>query len=212
MARAVSTSSRYGPERDPRPANPQRDRPHPLVVVGLNLLLGAEHGHGPVAEVIVQLVQGGRHDAVGLLPRPALLQHGLAHPADEERLEQRLVGLVEQQIAVELAIGRQGGVEHQPQHGLGLLDLAEGVGRAADRLQLGAQQLVRGPARPAPRRRRRRLDPAEQLVEVLQEPGVRRARGEVQVAEDVLGQRRYVVAQLRVVHCGAFLHQASPLW
>ena len=161
--------------------------------------------------IVVQLVHGGRHDAIGLVPRPALLQHGLAHPADEERLEQRLFGLVEQQIAVELAVGGQGGVEDQPQHGLGLLDLAEGVGRAADRLQLGAQHSPEGlPGRLPPRPCG--LDPAEQVVEVLQEPGVRRARGEVQIAEDVLGERRGVVAQLRVVHCGAFLHRASPLW
>ena len=197
--------------RGPRPANPQRHRPDPLVVVRLDFLFGAEHGHGPVAEIIVQLAHGGRHDAIGLLPRPALLQHGLAHPADPERLEQRFFGLVEQQIAVELAVGRQRGVEDQPQHGLGLLDLAKGVGRAADRLQLGAQHPIEGLPGRLPRRRRR-LDPAEQVAQVLQEPGVRRARGEVQVAEDVPGQRRDVVAQLRVIHFGAFLHSANPLW
>ena len=128
-------------------------------------------------------------DAVGLVPRPALLQHGLAHPADEERLEQRFVGLVEQQVAVELAIGRQGGVEDQPQHGLGLLDLAEGVGRAADRLQLGAQHISEGPPGRFPWRRAG-LDPAEQLVQVFEEPGVRRARREVQIAEDFPAERR----------------------
>ena len=137
-------------EGDPRPANPQRDRPHPFVVVRLNLLLGAKHGHGPVAEVIVQLVQSGRDDPVGFVPRPALPQHRLAHPADEERLKQPLVGLVEQQVAVELAIGRQGGVEDQPQHRFGLIDLLEDVRLAVNRLQFGRQQLSESLAKPAP--------------------------------------------------------------
>ena len=54
---------------------------------------------------------------------------------------------MEQQIAVELAVGRQGGVEDQPQDGLGLFDLSEGVGRAADRLQLVAEDLAKRPPR-----------------------------------------------------------------
>ena len=80
-----------------------------------------------------------------LVPRPPLPQHGFAHPADEKRLKERFVGLVEQQIAMELAVGGQGGVEDQPQHRVGLLDLAEGVGRAADGLQFGPQEISDGP-------------------------------------------------------------------
>ena len=188
-----------GADGRPRPANPKRDRTHPFVLVGLNLLLGAQHGHGPVPDVIVQLAEHGRDDPLGLIPRPALLEHRLAHPANEERLKQAGFGLMEQQIAVELAIGRQRGVEHQSQDGLRLLDLPEGVGRAADGLQLAAQGLVNGPPRRSPvslfcRQR------AKQLVDVFQEPGVRRAGGEVQIAEDFLGGSGYLFPRPLVVH------------
>ena len=61
----------------------------------------------------------------------ALLEHGFADAAEKERLEQGLVGLVKQQVAVQAAIGRQEMVEDQRQDGLGLVHLAEGVGGAA---------------------------------------------------------------------------------
>ncbi len=79
--------------------------------VGLDFLLGAKHGHRPMAEVIVQLVQGGGDDPLGLVPWSPLPQHRFAHPADEKRLKQLLVALMKQQIAVKLAIGRQGSVK-----------------------------------------------------------------------------------------------------
>ena len=80
---------------NPRPANPQRRRAHPLVVVRLDFLFRAEHGHRSMADEIVQLTDDGWHDPFGFLPRPPLLQHGLAHPADEKRLEQCLIRLME---------------------------------------------------------------------------------------------------------------------
>ena len=120
------------------------------------------------------------------------------------------VGLVEQQVAMELAIGRQNGVEDQPQHGLGLLDLLKGVGRAADGLQFGAQQFPEGSPRRFLRRQAGRK-PAEQLVDVVQEPGIRRARGEVQVSEDLLGDGGNVLARLLAIHEAPHCPRASPL-
>ena len=142
------------------------------MVVGLDLLLGAQHGHGPVAEVIVQLARWRptRCDR-SLVPRPALLQHRLAHPPDEERLKQRLLGLVKEQVAMELAIGRQRRVEDQPQHRLSLLDVPEGVGGALELLYGVTQQLVQLPPSGAAAGI---FQQSEQGVEVGEKPRVRR--------------------------------------
>ena len=113
----------------------KRNRPHPLVGVGRDLLLRAEHRDRAVAEVVVQLRDAAADDAVGLLPRPTLLQHGLANPPDEERLKKRFVRLVEEQIAVKLTVAQQGFFEDEAQHCLGLLDLAEGVTTAVEVLE-----------------------------------------------------------------------------
>ncbi len=144
-----------------RPADEKRDRPHPFMGVRLDLLLRAEHGDGPVAEVVVQLGNAAADDAVGLLPRPALLQHGLADPADKERLEQRFVRLVEQQVAMELAIAGQGFFEDQSEHRLGLIDLAESVALTVELLQGFGQTAVD--------RLPRRLDAVGRGVQHLEE-------------------------------------------
>ena len=54
------------------PANEQWDRTHPLVGVGLDLLLRAEDRHRPVAKVIVQLPDRATDDAIAFIPRPPL--------------------------------------------------------------------------------------------------------------------------------------------
>ena len=71
-----------------RPADEQRNRPHPLMGIRLDLLLRAEHGHRPMTQVIVQLGDRAVDDAIGFVPWPALLQHGFADPANEQRLKQ----------------------------------------------------------------------------------------------------------------------------
>ena len=175
----------------------QRDRPHPFVGVGLDLLLGLQHGHRPVAEEVVEPPERAGDDPVRLVPGPALGQHGLADPADEERLEQRLVGLVEQQVAMVPAIGGQDFVEDQPQHGLGLIDLAKGVGSRREAASTLGRITAPGRARwaragdarlgaVAARRRNESSDQPEQGVEIRQEPGVLRPGGEIQVSDDFL--------------------------
>ena len=67
-------------------------------------------------------------DAIRLVPRSALLQHGLAHAADEQGLKQTGFGLMEQQISMVEPVGGQRHVKDQLQHGLRLVDLAKGIG------------------------------------------------------------------------------------
>ena len=153
--------------------------------IGLDLLLRAKHGDGPVAEVIVQLGDCAGDDAIGFLPRPALLQHGFADPADKQRLEQALFRLMEQQVGVELAVAGQGFVEDQPQHGLRLVDLAEGLAPAVQILQgLGEKTVHRLPGRLDPFRAG--IDHLEKVVDVSQEPGIRRAGRKIEISEDFL--------------------------
>ena len=64
--------------------------------VGLDFLLRAQDGDGPVAQVIVELGDRAADDAIGFLPRPALLQHGFKNPAQEQRLEEAFIRLVEE--------------------------------------------------------------------------------------------------------------------
>ena len=92
-------------------------------------------------------MDGRRDDAIGLLPRPALLQHSLAHPADKKRLKQQRVCLVEKQVAVELSIGRQGDVKNQSQDSLRLVHLPECIGDAPGGFELGPQHLAEKPPR-----------------------------------------------------------------
>ena len=141
------------------------------MLVGLDLLLRAEGGHRPMADEIVQLPHCRSHDPVPLAPRPALLEHRLARPADKQRLEQGLVGLVEEQVAVELPVGRQHAVEHQGDRRLGLLAATERFRRAAEPLELVAQALARRlPGRRFGRSRRR--GPGKELVDVFQKPRI----------------------------------------
>ncbi len=68
-----------------RPANIQWNRPNPLLGVGLDFLFSLQHGHGPIADIVVQPRQCGADNAVDFVPGRPLLQYGLAHPADEKR-------------------------------------------------------------------------------------------------------------------------------
>ena len=174
-----------------RPADEKRDRPDPFMRIGLDLLLRAKHGDGPVAEVIVQLGDCGGDDAIGFLPRPTLLQHGFADPADKQRLEQPLFRLVKQQVGMELAVAGQGLVEDQPQHGLRLVDLAEGL--ADHGYMVPAVKILQGLGEKTVHRLPGRFDPfragiyhLEEVVDVLQEPGIRRAGRKVEISEDFL--------------------------
>ena len=84
----MAISSLVAPAGDAGAAQVQRDRPDALVVVGLAALAVLEDGDGAMADVVVELLQGAGDDALGLAPRPALLQHRLEHAGQEERLPQ----------------------------------------------------------------------------------------------------------------------------
>ena len=153
--------------------------------VGLDLLLRAQHGDRPVAEVIVQLGDCAVDDTIGFVPRPALLQDGFADPADEQRLKERFFRLVEEQIGMELAVAGQGLVEDQTQHGLRLLDLAEGLAPAVQILQgLGKKAMHCLPGRLDPLRAA--IDHLEKVIDVSQEPGICRAGRKIEISEDFL--------------------------
>ena len=108
------------------PGDVQRNRPDPLVGVGLDLLGSPQNGHGPVTEVVVEPLHGPDDDPFGLLPGPPFGEHRLESPADEQRLEERLLGLVEQQVAMVAAIGGEEIVEDDSHDRFGLFHLAEG--------------------------------------------------------------------------------------
>jgi hypothetical protein len=50
------------PARHAHVLDVQRNRPHPLMGVRFHLLLRFDRGHGPVADVVVQLVERAVHD------------------------------------------------------------------------------------------------------------------------------------------------------
>ena len=78
----------------------------------------------------------------GLVPGAALGEHGLAGPADEERPEQRLGRLVEEQIAVEFEIAGQKVVEDEPDDRPGLAGLLKGRRTAAEVFEPRADDLA----------------------------------------------------------------------
>ncbi len=186
-----------------RPANEQRNGPHPFVRVRLDMLLGAEDGDRPVAQVIVQVAHRAGDDAIDLVPRPALLQHRLEAAAEKEGLKEGLVALVKQQVAMELAIAGQQAIERQREDRLGLVRLPEGIGAAAKVFERPAQEGGDGlPGRFAAFRCPR--NQAEHLVEVAKKPGVRRPGREVQVSEHVRNGIEGIVTRLHAFYRRSF--------
>ena len=181
------------------PANVERNWMHPFVGIRLDLLLGSQHGHRPVAQVVVQPVQRAAHDTVGFVPRPALLQDGLAQPAKEIRLKQHLVGLVEEQIAMMAAVCGQALVEHQPQHRPGLIGLSKGVALLAKPLQSGLEQLAQSSIGRL-RSGAIRLHTIEQHVQTGEKAGIRRTRGKIQITEGLLEVLLGIGAQFVLAH------------
>ena len=108
-----------------------------------------------VADVVVELLHGPGDDPVGLVPRPALGQHRLAHAGQEERVEQARVRLVGEQVAVVVAVGGQDRAEGQVGDRLRLGHVAE-RGRAGRVQVVGLRPRASGPGPPtgAPRRGR----------------------------------------------------------
>ena len=96
-----------------------------------------------------------------------------------------LFRLVEQQVGVELAVAGQGLLEDQPQHGLRLIDLAEGLALAVQVLQRLGEKAVHGlPGRLDPFRAG--IDHLEEVIDVSQEPGICRAGRKIEISEDFL--------------------------
>ena len=107
------------------PGNEEGDRPQSLVGVGLDLLLGAQHGNGPVPDEVVEPGQRPLDNPLMLIPWSAFSEDRFADPTEKEGLKQGLVGLVKQQVAVVAQVGGRYVVESQLQEALGLIDLAE---------------------------------------------------------------------------------------
>ena len=59
-----------------------------------------QHGHGPVADIIVERGQRGGDDPLAFVPGAAGLENRLADPADHQRPPKLTVSLMEQQVAV----------------------------------------------------------------------------------------------------------------
>ena len=57
----------------------QRDGADPLVRIGLVSMRG-QRGHGPIADVIIEVLDGPFHNALRLVPGRALYKHRFARP------------------------------------------------------------------------------------------------------------------------------------
>src|SRR5437016_11139466 len=102
-----------------------------------------------MADVVIELSEGAGDNPLALRPRWALPQDRLTDAADEKWPEQRLITAMIQWIAVKFSIGRQSLIEHQLQHGLCLIGIAE-RGRL---LTLCRQTIGQQPAQRQPGRR-----------------------------------------------------------
>ena len=78
-----------------------------------------------VADKIVHAPQGLVDDSFRFVPRPPGGDQRFGHSTDEKRPPQIGIALVEQQIAVMLAVGRQKPVEQQLQNPLGLFGIVK---------------------------------------------------------------------------------------
>jgi hypothetical protein len=169
--------------RDARPLQEQRDGADLLVRVVVGVRAGFQHRDGAVADVVVQVRDRAADEALGLVPRAALLQHRLARPRQEEGVEQVGVGLVGQKVGVVRAV--RGGHFHEcgVDDGAGLTRVLE-RGRPT-RFQFG--QAVREPTgERAPRRQvAARFQNGDGVGQPLLEAGVGPAVGEVQVSEQL---------------------------
>ena len=104
----------------------ERNRPHALVRIGLDLLLRFEHRDRPIADVVVELFERAGDDSLGFLPRRALRDSRFERAAEEQRPPQFAVRLMPEQIAMELAVGGQQMSAEQRDDRAGLADVAEG--------------------------------------------------------------------------------------
>ena len=84
-----------------------------------------ERRDGPMANVVVQLVDRAADDPLAFLPRRALSQHCLARAAYKQWSEKRFVRPMKQKVAMKLSIGRQRLIEHQFQHGRRLVRITK---------------------------------------------------------------------------------------
>ena len=110
---------------------------------------------------------------------------------------------MKQQVGVPAAICPRQAVEDQRQDRLGLIHLAEGVGAAgqfAEGLPQGRKQKRRGGGV----NRRVAADLGEEAIRVGEKTGVRGPGGEIEVAEDFLGDLFPVGSQFEAFHeCSA---------
>ena len=128
--------------RGARPSDVERDRPDPLVRIGLREPAVFEDGHGPPADVIIELRDRLPNDlrlefAVGasLVPRSTVGQHGLRRCHHEKRPFDRTGRLVLEQVGMKATVRREQPVEDDPEHGVSLSRIAKGRLRGLERRQ-----------------------------------------------------------------------------
>ena len=78
----------------------QVERDGPQTFVGIDVAASAifQDGDRAMAEVIVELVEGAIHNALGFVPRTALAEHRFTDAHEEKRLPQIVIGLMREQI------------------------------------------------------------------------------------------------------------------
>ncbi len=113
------------PAGDPRAGNEKRKGANPFVTIRFDLLGRPQHGDRSMADKVVQRVDCTFDDTGRLRPGPFLRERGLAGLGDEVRLKKRFLALMRQQIAVELSIPWQNGIEDQRNQSGRLLDRFE---------------------------------------------------------------------------------------
>ena len=167
---------------DAAPAHEQRNRPDPFVRIRLDSLRGSQHGHGPMSQVVVQRGQGPVENPLGFVPGSSLLKNGLEDPSHEQRTPDVGVGLMKQQIPMELSVSDRKIFKSQPQYGPRLF--------AVVKSRNFSRQLVQPIVQNASQRRQGlagigsvRLDRIECLIQIQQELRIGRPRREVQIAQ-----------------------------
>ena len=154
------------------------------MVVGLDILRVSSTATGRWPMKSFSRLSAWRNDPLGFVPCRAFGKDRLARAADEKGPKEGFLGLVEEQVAVELAVGGQELAEGEREDLLGLVGLAEGVGRLPQFGRCAAKGLF--DASPGGAVGRGLLDAPEEAIEVLEEARIRCPRGEIQVADDLL--------------------------
>ena len=76
------------------------------------MLASLEDGYGAMPKIVIQPPQGAIDNSLRLFPRSAFGQDYLSDAPHKQRTPKRSLGLMKQQIAMMLAVGRQHFIEH----------------------------------------------------------------------------------------------------